>query len=278
MRDNEYITPQNVELFCNTNAALLQQPVRAIVLELPGLDGGSCIGGSMVRGEYTILHAAPLAAHGVLLAYAFPGPWSWMNPGAVRTTDLLVDALREKYSLDENSPLVVTGGSMGGLGALIYTAASRHRVTACCAACPCTDVPKALAVNPDFPRTFLAAAATIDAPLEEALKRFSPIHRVGEMPDIPYHIMLDLADEVFFEPECDAFVTALRTRARDVSYHKLAGCKHGEFTPEERCFFEAFLLKHAAGVPPVNPDPAHFAPWSVQPAAQTQQEESHEHS
>ena len=73
-------------------------------------------------------------------------------------------------------------------------------------------------------------------------------------------------------------MAALRTRAAAVSYHKLPGCKHGEFTPEERCFFEAFLLKHAAGAPPVHPDAAYFAPWSVQPAAQTPQEESHEYS
>ena len=278
MRDSDYITPQNTELFCNPNESLLQQPVRAIVLEFPGLGGGSCIGGSMDRGDYTILHAPALALHGVLLAYPFPGPWSWMNPGAVRYADLLVDALRAKHGLDENSPLVVTGGSMGGLGALIYTAASRHKVTACCAACPCVDVPKALAVKPDFPRTYLSAAMSIDAPLEEALRQFSPIHRVQELPDIPYHIMQDLDDELFFEPDTDAFVAALRTRAAAVSYHKLPGCKHGEFTPEERCFFEAFLLKHAAGAPPVNPDPAHFTPWSVQPAAQTPQEESQEHS
>ena len=49
MRDSDYITPQNTELFCNTNESLLQQPVRAIVLEFPGLGGGSCIGGSMDR-------------------------------------------------------------------------------------------------------------------------------------------------------------------------------------------------------------------------------------
>ena len=140
MTDRDYITPQNISLFCNSNEHLLKQPARGIVLEFPGLGGSSCVGGHIDRGEYNILHAAPLAENGVILAYGFPGPWSWMNPGAVRYMDLLVDALREKHGLDESSPLVVTGGSMGGLGALIYTASSRHKVTACCAACPCVDV------------------------------------------------------------------------------------------------------------------------------------------
>lgn len=265
MQDRAYITPQNLDWYCNTNEKLLKRPVRGIVLEFPGLGGGSCIGGSTDRGDYTILHAAPLGEAGVLLTYAFPGPWSWMNPGAVRTTDLLVDALREKYGPAEDSPLVVTGGSMGGLGALVYTARSRHRVTACCAACPCVDVPKAFAAHPDFPRTFLSAAAGMDLPLEQALEFLSPLSHVDEMPDIPYHLMCDLADEVFFEPEFDAFAAALRARAQQVTCHKLPGCRHGEFTPEERCAFEAFYLRHAAGVPPIHPDPAHFEPWSVKP-------------
>lgn len=263
MRDNDFITPQNAELFCNTNAALLQKPVRAIVLEFPGLGGGSCIGGSMERGDYTILHAAPLAAEGVLLAYTFPGPWNWMNPGAVRYTDLLVDALREKYGLAADSPLVAVGGSMGGLGALMYTVNSRHTVTACAAACPCIDVPRAYAAKPDYPRTFLSAVCTMELPLEEGLRRISPLHNTERFPDIPYLLMCDLADEVFHEPEFDAFAAALRKRAADVTCHKLPGCRHGEFTPEERRDFEAFLLKHAAGVPPVHPDAAHFEPWSV---------------
>ena len=264
MLDREYITPQNTNLFCNTNEHLLKQPAKAIVLEFPGLGGSSCIGGLIDRGEYNILHAAPLAENGVVLAYGFPGPWSWMNPGAVRYTDLLVDALREKHGLDENSPLVVMGGSMGGLGALIYTASSRHKVTACCAGCPCVDVERSFSVHPDFPRTYLSAAATVDAPIEEALRRFSPMHRISDMPDIPYHIMLDMEDEVFFEKDTDEYVAALRSRVSNVTYHKLHGCTHGQFTKEERCYFEAFLLKYAANVPPVHPDAEYFRQWSVE--------------
>lgn len=35
-------------------------------------------------------------------------------------------------------------------------------------------------------------------PLEEALKLISPVHRISEMPDIPYLICGDTEDEVFF--------------------------------------------------------------------------------
>ena len=53
MRDSDYITPQNTELFCNTNESLLQQPVRAIVLEFPGLADGQL---PPVSGPWVLLN------------------------------------------------------------------------------------------------------------------------------------------------------------------------------------------------------------------------------
>ncbi len=91
---------------------------------------------------YNTPFARECAAKGIVLAYTFPGPWSWMNTGAVRMTDLMVDAFMDRYGWqsEDDFSLVAIGGSMGGSGALIYAADSRHTVDACAAHCPCYDV------------------------------------------------------------------------------------------------------------------------------------------
>ena len=242
--DARYIRADNIEEFCNTNEVLLTSAPRGIVLEFPGLGGGSCLGGDMELHPYVGPHAQRLADAGLLLAYTFPGPWSWMNKGAVRMTDLLVDAIREKYGLGADSPLGVSGGSMGGQGALMYACRSRHRVTACAAACPCFDVPAAVSVRPEFPRTFLRAVADYDMPFGEALLTLSPRHCVDELPSIPYFITCDCADELFPEAGMDEFVAAMRARGLSVSYRKMPGMGHGGFTPEVREELTTFLVEN----------------------------------
>ena len=142
--DTSYVNATNFLQFCRSNESLLTTAPRGIVLEFPGLDGNSCMGGRQdPLGPYVKSSSGfpeATARAGLVHLYMTPGAWSWMNPGVVRITDLVVDAVRTKYALGETAPLVATGGSMGGLGALVYAARSRHHVTAVAAACPCYDV------------------------------------------------------------------------------------------------------------------------------------------
>ena len=246
--DHHFIRPEHLELYCNTNAHLLTQPPVAFVLEFPGLGGGSCLGGCMDMGPYNGPLSAELAAQGILQVYTFPGPWSWMSRGAVRLINALVDALRARYSLTSDTPWVVMGGSMGGLGALIYAASHggdpARTPTACLAHCPCVDVPDRLYCKELVPRTLLAAVADYEMPLEDALRTISPLHRLEDMPRIPYHIVNDLADELFPFEQMDAYVEKLQALGHSVTYHRLEGCRHGELTGEEWDAIRAFLGAH----------------------------------
>ena len=246
--DRDYINPETIDLYCNTNAHLLTSPPRAFVLEFPGLGGGSCLGGCMDLAPYNGPLSAVFAEHGILQAYAFPGPWSWMNRGAVRMVNALVDAIREKYGFTEATPWAVMGGSMGGLGALIYTASHRGdpaRIpTACLAHCPCVDAPDRVNCKPAITRTFFRAVADYEMPIAEALKTISPIHRLEDMPHIPYHIINDLADELFPAEQMDEYVEKLLGNGHDVTYHRLEGCTHGVLTAEEWDNIRGFLLSH----------------------------------
>ncbi len=201
------------------------------------------MGGVADLSPYGHLLAPYLAERGILLAYTFPGPWSWMNRSAVRVINAVVDAIRETYAFDEHTPWAVMGGSMGGLGALIYAASGRHTPTACLSVCPCVDVPACYDCVPDIPRSLFCAVADLDLPISEGLKTISPRHRLADMPRIPYHIVCDCADALFPEAMTDAYVAELVARGRDVTYHRLSGCPHGAITEEEWGSIRAFLCE-----------------------------------
>ena len=246
LTDRDFINPDTIDLYGNTNAHLLTEPPVAFVLEFPGLGGGSCLGGGMDMAPYNGPLSGFFAEHRILQVYTFPGPWSWMNRGAVRMIHALVDAIREKYGFTEATPWAVMGGSMGGMGALIYTANNdpAYTPTACLAHCPCVDVLDRVYCKENIPRTFFRAVADYEMPIAEALKTLSPAHRIEDMPFIPYHIINDLADELFPPEQMDAYVAALRERGHNVTYHRLENCRHGELTSEEWEHIRGFLLAH----------------------------------
>ena len=195
LTDRDFINPDTIDLYGNTNAHLLTAPPAAFVLEFPGLGGGSCLGGCMDVGPYNGPLSGFLAERGILQVYTFPGPWSWMNRGAVRMIHALVDAIREKYGFTRETPWAVM-------------------------------------------------VADYEMPITEALKTLSPVHRVEDMPHIPYHIINDLADELFPPEQMDAYVEALRGKGHTVTYHRLPNCRHGELTGEEWEVIRTFLLGH----------------------------------
>jgi len=227
------IREETLSYYCNTNEHLLTSPPRGIVIEVPGLGGGSCLGGSMEIGPYQGDLAGRCAAAGLILAFVFIGPWTYMNKGAVRTCDEVVDVLRARYGLGEDSLLVAAGGSMGGLGSLIYTADSRHRVDRCLSACPCFDVPYYFERTPYRARAVYSSLAGYDMPMEQALRSISPAHRIGDMPRIPYFIVCDGADELFDAAGMELYAKALDDAVGgSVSFRLLPGVKHGGFVPE----------------------------------------------
>ena len=137
---------------------------------------------------------------------------------------------------------------MGGMGALVYTASHRgdlaYTPTACLAHCPCVDVLDRVYCAPVVPRTLFRAVADYEMPIEDALKTLSPLLRLEDMPHIPYHMINDLADELFPFEQMDGYVEKLRGLGHDVTYHRLENCRHGELTGEEWAYIRTFLLTH----------------------------------
>lgn len=71
------------------------------------------------------------AKRGILFLIPYQNPWCWMNEQTVRLFDEVLDVLFKEYNLPENLPIVMRGGSMGGLSALTYTAYAKRTPVAC---------------------------------------------------------------------------------------------------------------------------------------------------
>ncbi len=183
------ITYENLRRFAYSNDKICTRPIRALAIEFFGLGGQVMFGEHPETGQY-------YAQRGILFLVPYNNPWAWMNPQAVAYTDELVDVLFEWYGLGEDIPIIATGGSMGGLSALIYTAYAKRTPKACVANCPVCDLPYHYTEREDLPRTLYSAFSGYEGSMEEALRAHSPLHlaKDGKMPRVDYTIFHCTAD------------------------------------------------------------------------------------
>ena len=234
------INKDSIRLFASSNVNILNGAPHALALEFHGLGDGIGIGDNDSRlGRY-------LAERGVIYAIPYYGPWAWMSDKAVRYVDEYVDAIFDLFGLEEGFPVVSTGLSMGGQGALVYCAASRHRIAACAANCPVCDLPYHYTEREDLPRTLYGAFSHYDMPLEEALKTASPLHIAEKMPDIPYLVIAAENDQaVSMKKHADPFVKKMRDLGRRVEYVVMPGRGHCDLSPEAVQIYTEFIASQA---------------------------------
>ena len=198
----------------------LEGDPKAVVIWLHGL--GYC--------EYRTEPSTPMvewARRGALVILPWYGPWSWMNRQARQFVDDVVDAAFDIYRLPAATPVITTGGSMGGLSTLLHARYARHPVVACSAACPPCDLPYSFHERPDIPRTVRHAFRGYPEPLEEVLLEHSPLHQVPGMPDIPYQVIHGGADTAVAKAHhSDPFVAAMRKAGRRVEYIEIPKMTH----------------------------------------------------
>ncbi len=197
----------------------LSGPIRGIVLRFSGLGATGMKGG-----------ADPMELEwgqaGALVVHPYHDPWAWMNPPTQRFVDELLIGLRARYGLAAGLPVVATGGSMGGHGALVYALSAPSTVTACVAVSPVCDLPFHYGERPDLPRTMHHAFGSY-GDISQSLTAHSPVHQADRMPDFPYLIIHgDQDGAVAKGPHSDALVAAMRARGLDVDYQEPAGMGH----------------------------------------------------
>ena len=219
------ITEENLDRFAYTNRKLLNgQPV-GIVTEFFGLNTTKMFDEDTPVGKL-------FAEKNILYVLPYTNPWAWMNPQAVAYTDEVIRVLAARYNL-QNRPIAVTGGSMGGMSAIVYSRYAARTPVACVANCPVCDLPYHLTERPDLPRTLYSAFWHEDGQLEDVLKRFSPFHLVNELPKIPYTVYHCEADRsVNIQRHSERFVSAMVKAGHTVRLVRVPDRNHCDLPPE----------------------------------------------
>ncbi|MBR4866756.1 MAG: hypothetical protein IKU11_08705, partial [Clostridia bacterium] len=122
----------DLRMYTYSNDTLIHEKIKGIVIQFTGLGGTS-----MWKEDPEI--AIRMAEEGIVFLFPYINPWAWMNRDAVAYTDAVVDALFEHYALDDETPIISTGGSMGGLCGLVYTRYAKRTPKACAVNCPVCD-------------------------------------------------------------------------------------------------------------------------------------------
>lgn len=221
-------TLENLHHFAYCNGHICTKPIRGLVIAFFGL------GAQDMYSEDT-KEGLMYGEKGILYLLPYQNPWAWMNRQTVDFTDELIDVLFKAYDLPENLPIVSTGGSMGGLSALVYTAYAKRVPVACVANCPVCDLPYHYTERPDLPRTLYSAFAAYQGSLETALRSASPTHLVDKMPVASdyyiFHCEQDLA--VNKQKHSDLFVKKMAVKHK-VNYYAVPERGHCDLTEEMR--------------------------------------------
>lgn len=218
------MTYDNLKSFAYVNDTVCEKPVKGIVLHFSGLGNQKRYPTDSIEGEF-------YGQHGLLYVVPYHNPWCWMNRQAVDYVDEIIDVLVQKYELGDDVKIISTGGSMGGQGALTYTAYAKRTPSACITNCPVCDVVFHYTERDDLPRTLYSAVYGIEGTLEDGLKSLSPLHLVDKMPKIPYRIFhCEKDNAVNIHSHSEKFVEAMRAAGHDIEMYRVPDRGHCDLT------------------------------------------------
>ena len=220
------INQENIRYFAYTNERALKGRIKGIAIDFFGLGG-------MAMYKEDTKTGITLAQKDILLIVPYTNPWGWMNRDEVKLADEIIDVLKDKYSLSDETPLVAMGGSMGGLACIVYTKYAKHTPVGCVANCPVCDLPYHFTEREDLPRTLYSAFFGYDGTLDEALKSCSPLHLAQSLPQKTEYTIFHCENDsaVNIAAHSDKFVEAL-SKTRNVTYYKVPNKDHCDLGEE----------------------------------------------
>lgn len=235
------ITMQNLHDFAYCNDRICKQPIKGLVLSFFGLGDARMLTEDPDEGHR-------FAERGILYLVPYQNPWAWMNRQNVAFTDELVDVLWQAYQLPDTLPIVSSGGSMGGLSALVYMVYAKRTPVACAANCPVCDLPYHFSERRDLPRTLYSAFGTYEGTMEEALRSASPLHLIERMPTQAEYFIFHCGGDLAVNAELHSgrFVEQLQKTHR-VSYDVVPERGHCDLSPELWAKYDACICKAILG-------------------------------
>ena len=231
------MTSENLKSFAYVNDSVCKKPIKGIVLQFSGLGNQKRYPTDTLEGEF-------YGEHGLLYVVPYHNPWCWMNRQAVDFVDEIIDVLVEQYDLGDDVAVISTGGSMGGQGALTYTAYAKRAPVACITNCPVCDVVFHYTERDDLPRTLYSAVYGYEGTLEDGLKALSPLHLADKMPKIVYRIFHCEKDTaVNIHSHSEKFVEAMLAAGHDITIQRVPGRGHCDLTLDAKKKYAECILE-----------------------------------
>ena len=231
----QIINYNNLKDFAFTNAEIVTKPVKGIVITFHGL-------GYTGQIDEPTEYSKDLASKGIIEIFPYYGPWAWMNEGAVKTVDAIVDVIFNHFNLPQNTPIISTGGSMGGLSAIVYTRYAKRTPVACAADSPVCDLEYHYSERPDLPKTILSSFANYNDSFEHAVGSSSPVMLANNMPKIPYYIVHGNLDKAVGKKDhSDPFVSEMKRYGHNITYIEVDGMDHCAMPENIASGYNAFI-------------------------------------
>jgi len=230
------ITYDTLRDFAYSNDRICRKPIQGIAVSFFGLGQRDMYDEDTDSGKL-------YAEKGIVYLVPYNNPWAWMNRQAIAYTDELIDIIINTYQLPDSIPIVSSGGSMGGLSALVYMVYAKRTPVACVTNCPVCDLPYHFTERRDLPRTLYSAFFHERGTMADALQSASPLHLADQMPDADYYIFhceKDMA--VNKQKHTDRFVEAMRGKRR-ITCHAVPDRGHCDLTDEMLALYNQYIVQ-----------------------------------
>ena len=216
------ITTENLRNFAYVNDEALKLPLRGIILSFSGCGGQEWFTEDTARGKF-------FGKHGILYVLPYNNPWHWMNKQALEYTNEVLDIVYQKYAKLRDLPMAITGISMGGYSAMIYSIRGKYKPSVAVLNCPCCDMYYQYEQKVLFQRIFYSAFWHEEGTAQQMLVENSPVNLADQLPSIKYYFFHSETDEVLDKSgHSDRMVARMRQLGYDVTYEEFTGCVHGD--------------------------------------------------
>lgn len=238
----KHITAENLYDYAFLNEDTLVRPLRGICVCFHGYTDATTYGSSPEI-------ARTLGAAGVAWVFPYYSVWAWMSRTSQVYNEQVLDAVYERLGADESTPLILSGGSMGGLTALNYAVYGKRRAVGCALNCPVTDFNRVFEDMPDVRRAILSAHVDADAPIDEVMRHYSPVQLVNRFPRVPYYFLFGECDAYFTDIHRPALTVRLDEAGVDYTLRIQPGMGHCtmEQHPDAMAAFVGFIVSLVNG-------------------------------
>lgn len=229
-----YMNWDNLGDFAFVNTDTLKGEPKGIVLNLHGYTDGTMF-------DKSNAFAAKMGENGIVYVFPYHSVWAWMSKSSMAYIEEVLDTVYKHYGFDEKTPFVISGGSMGGMTAIMYGIFGKKKPIACTANCPVTDLEKML--SHDMTRAIYSAFILEDKPFSECVKEHSPILNISKLPKIPYRIMLGEKDTAITASALK-FTEKMKQNGFDINTSVVAGmghCNLADFAPEFNTYLQFII-------------------------------------